>query len=155
MSRSLTIIRNIGSDHKYKSANVMSLINKVMKDGKKSIAEKIVYGALEIIEKTHSANPTEILETSLENLRPMAEVRYKKVGGATCAVPREPSERRKQFLAMFWLLKAANARSEKTMKEKLAEELMAASKNEGGAVQEKLQLHKLAESNRAYAVLNW
>lgn len=154
MSRSLTVIREIPLDCRYKSSSVTSLINKVMQDGKKSIAEKIVYGAMEILEK-EGQNALEIIETALENLRPNAEVRYKKVGGATCAVPREPSVRRKDFLAKSWLLKAAKARSEKTMKEKLAQELLAASKNEGGAVQEKLQLQKIAENNRAYAVLNW
>lgn len=151
MGRKLTHYRDIGTDHQYQSRLVQALINKVMQDGKKTTAEKIVYDAFEII----GEQALDTFNQAIENLSPEAEVRYKKVGGSTCAVPRQPNGRRAEFLAFNWLLKAVRSGQGKPVSQLLAAEITAASKNEGKAYDEKLQLHKLAESNRAYAVLNW
>lgn len=151
MSRSITVIKDIGRDYRYNSTNVQYLINKLMECGKKSIAAKIVYDAFDII----GDEALSTLEQALSNLSPEAEVRYKKVGGSTCPVPRQPNVRRRQFLAVKWLLEDARSGKGKPMHIKLAEALKGAANNQGKGVDAKNQLQKLADANRAYAGLNW
>ena len=126
-------------------------INCVMKDGKKSTAEKVVYGALEKIKTESKLNPLEVFEKALENVSPMVEVTSKRVGGANYQVPREVRPERKFMLATRWIIAAARSKKGKAMGEKLAEELLLAYKNEGGAIKKKLDMHRMAEANRAFA----
>jgi len=126
-------------------------INYVMKDGKKSTAERVVYGALSVIEKEAKQNPVEVFEKAIQNASPMLEVASKRVGGANYQVPREVRPERRFVLACRWIIGAARSGKGKPMAEKLAAEIMAASKNEGTAIKKKLDMHKMAEANRAFA----
>ncbi|HUZ92778.1 MAG TPA: 30S ribosomal protein S7 [Candidatus Paceibacterota bacterium] len=126
-------------------------INYVMQDGKKSTAEKIVYDAMERIKETTKGDPIKVFEKALENASPMLEVKSRRVGGANYQVPMEVRPERKFMLAVRWIIAAARARKGKGMAEKLAEELMLASKNEGNAIKKKLDTHRMAEANRAFA----
>ncbi|MBI1998775.1 MAG: 30S ribosomal protein S7 [Parcubacteria group bacterium] len=143
-------------DYRYNSTKVEKLINYVMEDGKKEAARKIVYAAFVILkDKTGNDNPLEVFDKALKNVSPTMEVRSRRVGGANYTVPREVRAERKLTLALRWLIEAAQARKGMPMHIKLAEELIAASKNEGPAIQKKLTMHKMAEANRAFAHFAW
>jgi small subunit ribosomal protein S7 len=126
-------------------------INYVMKDGKKSTAEKLVYSAFDKIKATTKEDPIKVFEKALENTMPLLEVASKRVGGANYQVPREVRPERRFILALRWIIGAARAKKGKGMADKLAEELIAASKNEGNAIKKKLDMHRMAEANRAFA----
>ena len=126
-------------------------INYVMKDGKKSTAEKLVYSAFDKIKETTKEEPMVVFERALENTMPLLEVASKRVGGANYQVPREVRPERRFVLALRWIIGAARAKKGKGMADKLAEEIVAASKNEGNAIKKKLDMHRMAEANRAFA----
>jgi len=126
-------------------------INYVMKDGKKSTAEKLVYGAFDKIKVITKEEPMVVFERALENTMPLLEVASKRVGGANYQVPREVRPERRFILALRWIIGAARAKKGKGMADKLAEEIIAASKNEGSAIKKKLDMHRMAEANRAFA----
>lgn len=126
-------------------------INYVMKDGKKSTAEKLVYSAFDKIKETTKEEPMVVFERALENVMPLLEVASKRVGGANYQVPREVRPERRFVLALRWIIGAARAKKGKCMADKLAEEIIAASKNEGSAIKKKLDMHRMAEANRAFA----
>jgi len=149
--------RNIvGPDMKFNSTKVEKFINSVMWDGKKSTARKVVYDAFDIIqEKTKVESPLEIFEEAIRNVGPAMEIRSRRVGGANYQVPREVRPERKQALAYRWILAAARARKGMPMANRLAEEIIAASKNEGPAIKKKEDTHKMAESNKAFAHFAW
>jgi len=151
--------REILPDPVYKSVVLAKFINQVMRSGKKSIAEKIVYGALDIIkDKLKLAQPAEVLEKferALENLRPLVEVKSRRVGGATYQVPVEVRADRSATLAMRWLIDAAKARREKSMVLRLAAEAMEAIENRGTAYKKREDTHKMAEANKAFAHFRW
>ena len=143
-------------DFRYNSTKVEKLINYVMHDGKKQVARKVVYDAFGLLkEKTGNDNPLEVFDRALKNVCPTTEVRSRRVGGANYTVPREVRAERKLTLALRWLVEAARGRKGVPMHIKLAEELVAAAKNEGPAVQKKLNMHKMAEANRAFAHFAW
>ena len=125
-------------------------INYVMKDGKKSTAEKVVYDAFEIVKKT-GENPTEVFEKALTNASPLLEVVSRRVGGANYQVPNDVRPERKFMLSVRWIISAARAKKGKPMAQKLADELLAAAKNEGAAIKKKQDMHRMAEANRAFA----
>ena len=126
-------------------------INYVMKDGKKSTAEKVVYSALDKVKEITKEEPMVVFERALENTMPLLEVASKRVGGANYQVPREVRPERRFVLALRWIIGAARAKKGKGMADKLAEEIIAASKNEGSAIKKKLDMHRMAEANRAFA----
>jgi small subunit ribosomal protein S7 len=126
-------------------------INYVMKDGKKSTAEKLVYSAFDKIKETTKEEPMVVFERALENTMPLLEVASKRVGGANYQVPREVRPERRFVLALRWIIGSARAKKGKGMADKLAEEIIAASKNEGNAIKKKLDMHRMAEANRAFA----
>jgi small subunit ribosomal protein S7 len=126
-------------------------INYVMKDGKKSTAEKLVYSAFDKIKESTKEEPMVVFERALENVMPLLEVASKRVGGANYQVPREVRPERRFVLALRWIIGAARAKKGKGMADKLAEEIVAASKNEGNAIKKKLDMHRMAEANRAFA----
>ena len=147
--------REIMPDPVYSNVLVNKLINQVMRQGKKTIARKIVYRAFDIIKEKSKKEPLEIFEKALQNASPLLEVKPKRVGGATYQVPREVKGERRITLAMRWIINAAKAKKGKPMREKLAEELMAAAKNEGAAIKKKEDTHRMAEANRAFAHFAW
>lgn len=126
-------------------------INYVMRDGKKSVAERVVYGAFDLIKKETKSDPVEIFEKAITNVSPLIEVVSKRVGGANYQVPQEVSPERKFILASRWIIKAARSVKGKPLATKLANELIAASKNEGASIKKKLDTHRMAEANRAFA----
>ncbi len=142
-------------DAVYDSVMVQRFINKMMYDGKKSVSEAIFYGALTKIEEKSGRNPLEVFSLAFKNVMPAVEVRSRRVGGATYQVPQEVRPERKVALAIRWTLNSARARNEKTMIEKLASELMDASRNTGGAVKKKEDTHRMAEANKAFAHYRW
>jgi len=127
----------------------------VMRNGKKTIAEKIIYGTFDIIKEKTKKEPLEVFETAIKNASPLLEIKPKRVGGATYQVPREVRGDRMVTLAMRWIINAARAKKGKPMKEKLAEELILAAKNEGTAIKKKEDTHRMAEANRAFAHFSW
>lgn len=146
----------VGPDGRYNSTKVGKFINYVMVGGKKSVAQDIVYGAFDIIkEKMKVEDPLEVFNQALNNAGPVTEVRSRRIGGANYQVPREVREERRFMLALRWILDAAKAKKGKAMREKLAEELMAAANNEGTAVKKKEDTHRMAESNKAFAHFAW
>lgn len=147
--------RKVMPDPIYNSEKVTKLINQVMLDGKKSIAEKIVYGAMDIIKEKTGQDPMEVFEQALKNVMPVLEVKARRVGGANYQVPVEVRPDRRQTLAIRWLVQYARARGGKGMDEKLAAELMDAANNTGGAVKKKEDTHKMAEANKAFAHYRW
>lgn len=147
--------REVPPDPVYDSTLVTKLINKVMKDGKKSIAEKICYGAFDIIRERTGKDPLEVLEQAMQNVMPVLEVKARRVGGANYQVPVEVRPDRRQTLAIRWLVQYARERTGKSMREKLAEEIMDAANNTGGAVKKKEDTHKMAEANKAFAHYRW
>ena len=147
--------REVIADPLYNSVVVTKLINGVMYDGKKGVAQKIVYSAFEMVgEKTGKA-PLEVFQTALENVMPVLEVKARRMGGATYQVPIEVRPERRQTLGIRWLISYARSRSEKTMAEKLAHEITDAANNTGNAVKRREDMHKMAEANRAFAHYRW
>src|SRR5258708_38349041 len=156
MRRKVKNRNKVGPDVTYQSEKVSKFINYVMERGKKNAARKIVYGALsEIKSKTKTDNPIEIFDTALRNAAPQMEVRSRRVGGANYQVPREVRPERRQQLSMRWIIQAAKSKKGQPMHQKLAEELIAASKNEGEAVKKRENTHKMAEANKAFAHFTW
>ncbi|MDD5750581.1 MAG: 30S ribosomal protein S7 [Candidatus Pacebacteria bacterium] len=142
---------NLEPDPIYDNITVAKLINQIMKEGKKNTARKIVYGALDIIKEKGNEEPITVLEKAVFETAPEVEVRAKRVGGATYQVPMEVPQKRALSLSMRWIITAARAKKGKPMHAKLADELMAASKGEGEAIKKKINVHKMAEANRAFA----
>jgi small subunit ribosomal protein S7 len=148
--------RDILPDPKYHSEMITRFINMVMVSGKKSVAEKIVYGAMATItDKNKSANAVELVEKALENVSPMVEVKSRRVGGATYQVPVEVRPKRRQTLAMRWIIEAARKRGEKSMPRRLAGELLDAVEQRGTAVKKREDTHRMAEANKAFAHYRW
>jgi len=147
--------RKILPDPVYRSEVVTKFINGLMRRGKRSLAEKIFYSTMDIIEQRTGTKGIEIFEKALENVKPVLEVRSRRVGGATYQVPVEIRPDRRQALAFRWIIVYAKARPEKTMAERLASELIAASKNEGASIKKKEDTHKMAEANKAFAHFRW
>ncbi|HPC04003.1 MAG TPA: 30S ribosomal protein S7 [Syntrophales bacterium] len=143
--------REILPDPKYNSVQVARFINSLLRKGKKSIAEGIMYGAFDLIEQKTKENPVEVFEKAFDNVKPIIEVKSRRVGGATYQVPTEVPARRRNSLAIRWLINSAKGRSEKTMLEKLAGEFVDAANNRGAAVKKKEDTHKMAEANKAFA----
>jgi len=147
--------REIIPDPKYGDIVVTKFMNSVMYDGKKSVAESIVYGAFDIIESRAKTNPLEVFKQALENVAPAIEVRSRRVGGATYQVPVEVRAERRQALAIRWLIQAARNRSDKTMVDRLSAELLDASNSRGSAVKKREDTHRMAEANRAFSHYRW
>ena len=147
--------REIIPDPKYKNEVVTKFMNSVMHDGKKSVAEAIVYGAMGLIETKTKQDPLGVFRQALDNVMPQIEVRSRRVGGATYQVPVEVRPDRRQALAIRWLLTAARGRNEKTMTEKLSGELLDAANNRGNAVKKREATHRMAEANRAFSHYRW
>ncbi|MDD5433344.1 MAG: 30S ribosomal protein S7 [Candidatus Pacebacteria bacterium] len=145
--------REIFPDSVHDSVIVSKFINTIMERGKKSVARKIVYGAFDIIKEQTKQEPMDILERALEEAAPKVEVRPQRVGGATYQVPREVKDKRALSLAMRWLIDSAQKKKGKTMAVRLADEIIQASKAEGEAVKKKINVHKMAEANKAFAYL--
>ncbi|MFM8527374.1 MAG: 30S ribosomal protein S7 [bacterium] len=148
-------IRTIDPDSVHGSRLVQQLINKVMRHGKKGIAEKIVYDALAIVGERTGEDPVETLEASIKELTPVLEVRSRRVGGATYQVPVEVPARRAKTLAVRWLIEFAENRNEKAMSERLANEIMDATKQQGGAWKRKDDIYRMAQANKAFAHYRW
>ena len=147
--------REILPDPMYNSVLVTKLINSIMLDGKKGVAQKVVYGAFDIISEKTGKNPLEVFVAALDNIMPSLEVKARRVGGATYQVPIEVRPNRRQTLGLRWLTNYSRARSEKTMRERLAGEIMDAANNTGSAVKKREDTHKMAESNKAFAHFRW
>jgi small subunit ribosomal protein S7 len=147
--------REIQPDPKFGNAVVTKFMNSVMYEGKKSVAETIVYGALEIIEGKTKSNPVQVFQQALDNVMPSLEVRSRRVGGATYQVPVEVRTDRRQALGIRWIITAARERNEKTMTERLSAELLDASNNRGNAVKKREDTHRMAEANRAFSHYRW
>src|SRR5512136_1312634 len=147
--------RIILPDPKYNDRVVAKLVNIMMQDGKKSTAERTLYNALDLVAKRASEEAVKVLKKSLDNIKPMLEVKSRRVGGSTYQVPVEVRAERRTSLAMRWLIKYANDRSEKTLTDKLAGEILDAFNNRGSAVKKREDTHKMAEANRAFAHYRW
>ena len=147
--------REIIPDPKFGSVVVSKFMNSVMYEGKKSVAESIVYGAFDIIENKTKQNPIGVFEQALDNVMPSIEVRSRRVGGATYQVPVEVRTSRRQALGIRWIISAARERNEKTMTERLSAELLDASNNRGNAVKKREDTHRMAEANRAFSHYRW
>ena len=147
--------REIQPDPKFGNLVVSKFMNSIMYQGKKSVAETIVYGALEIIEGKSKSNPVQVFQQALDNVMPSIEVRSRRVGGATYQVPVEVRNDRRQALGIRWLIVAARERNEKTMTERLSAELLDASNSRGNAVKKREDTHRMAEANRAFAHYRW
>jgi len=147
--------RQVLPDPKYKDVVVTKMINGLTRDGKKSVAEKAFYVALETIEKKTGSSPLEVFHQALSNVRPVVEVRSRRVGGATYQVPTEVRSARAHSLAIRWLINAANSRSEKRIADRLANEFLDALNNRGLAVKKREDTHRMAEANKAFAHFKW
>ena len=147
--------REVLPDPMYNSVMVTRLVNSIMLDGKKGVAQKVVYGAFDIIKEKTGKEPLEVYTSALENIMPTLEVKARRVGGATYQVPIEVRAERRQTLGLRWLTNYARARNEKTMRERLAGEIMDASNSLGAAVKKREDTHKMADSNRAFAHYRW
>jgi small subunit ribosomal protein S7 len=147
--------RTVLPDPKYNSILVTKFINGLMRRGKRSVAEMIFYDAIDHVTKKTSGNGLQLFEKAMQNVKPMLEVRSRRVGGATYQVPVEIRHDRQQALAIRWLINYSKGRNEKTMSEKLASEIVAASKNEGNSVKKREDTHKMAEANKAFAHFKW
>ncbi len=153
--RTRVVRRVIQPDAKYGNQLLGVFINKVMRDGRKSVAEQIVYGALEKIEEQERRNPVELFEQAVQNATPVVEVKPRRVGGATYQVPVDIRAERRLALALRWLLRSARARKGRTMAERLAAELIEAANNQGATIKQKADTHRMAEANRAFAHYRW
>ncbi len=147
--------REVAPDPIYNDKVVTKLINKVMKDGKKGIAQKIVYGAFDIIREKTGEDPLEVFYKALNNVMPVLEVKARRIGGANYQVPVEVRPERRETLGIRWIVTYARLRGEKTMKERLAKEIMDAANNTGASVKKKEDTHKMAEANKAFAHYRW
>ncbi|MBE0434849.1 MAG: 30S ribosomal protein S7 [Methylomicrobium sp.] len=147
--------RDIIPDPRFGSTMLTKFMNMIMTSGKKSVAEKIVYGALDVIESKGHAEPLEVLTRALENVQPRVEVKSRRVGGATYQVPVEVRPSRRAALAMRWLIDAARKRNEKTMPSKLAGELLDAFESRGAAAKKREETHRMAEANKAFSHYRW
>ncbi len=147
--------REILPDPKFKDLVLSKFMNNLMLDGKKSVSEKIVYGAFDEIENKMKRPPLEVFHEALDNIKPAVEVRSRRVGGATYQVPVEVRPQRREALAIRWLIKASRDRNEKTMKDRLALELIDAVNTRGSAVKKKEDTHKMAEANKAFSHYRW
>lgn len=147
--------KEILPDPSYNNVVVAKFINHVMRRGKKTIARKIVYRAFNIIKEKNQKDPLEVFDSALRNVKPLLEVRPKRVGGATYQVPRPVAVERSTTLAIRWILNAARSKKGKPMEEKLAEELILAASNSGSAIKKKEDTHRMAEANRAFAHFAW
>jgi small subunit ribosomal protein S7 len=156
MRRPTASQRQLKPDPRYNSLLLSKFINCLMWSGKKSVVQRSVYDALEVIrERVKDAAPLEVFQTAVENVKPRVEVRSRRVGGATYQVPVEVSARRQQALSFRWLIRAARARRGRPMSQRLAEELLAAYRKEGAAVQMRENIHRMAEANKAFAHFAW
>ncbi|MBU1292001.1 30S ribosomal protein S7 [Patescibacteria group bacterium] len=156
MRRKRNVKRDIEPDFRYNNTLVAKFTNHLMKEGKKSVAQKVLYGAFDYIEKNNKGKDAlEVFDLAIKNTSPLVEVRSRRIGGARYQVPREVRGERKIALAMRWILKAARGRTGKPMYLRLAEELLNASKNEGEAVKKKQEVHKIADANKAFAHFGW
>jgi len=153
--RRAAIKREVLPDHKFIDLVITRFMNRIMKDGKKSVSEKIVYGALNIVFEKTKKEPLEFFHNALNNVKPNLEVKSRRVGGATYQVPMEVRPRRAQTLAMKWIIDSALKRNEKTMREKIASEIIEAHNNKGNAVKKREETHKMAEANRAFSHFRW
>ncbi|MCF6338562.1 MAG: 30S ribosomal protein S7 [Gammaproteobacteria bacterium] len=147
--------RTILPDPKYKDLMLAKFINILMMDGKKAVAERVVYGALDQVVEKSKGEAVEVLSKALENVRPMVEVKSRRVGGATYQVPVEVRADRRMALAMRWLVEAARKRSEKSMDRRLAGEIMDAMESRGSAVKKREDVHRMAEANKAFSHYRW
>lgn len=147
--------REVEPDPVYDSVLINRIINKIMIDGKKSLAESIVYEALDMIRDNVGEDPIDVTNQALENVMPALEVKSRRVGGSNYQVPVEVDDDRKRSLALRWLTQAAKARGEQSMTERLANEIMDAYNNTGGAISKKEEVHRMAEANRAFAHYRW
>ena len=147
--------RDVLPDPVYNSKVITKLVNQVMLDGKKGTAQKIVYGAFDIEKKKMNLEPIDVFTQALENIKPVLEVKARRVGGSTYQVPIEIRPDRRQTLAIRWMVAFARKRSEKTMAERMAGEIMDAYNNAGSAIRRKEEMHKMAEANRAFAHYRW
>ena len=143
--------REILPDVRYNNVEVQNFINRVIRNGKKSVATRLVYDALEMIEERSKRNPVEIFESAIRNVSPVVEVKPRRVGGATYQIPMEVPTYRRFALASRWILQAAKSRSGRNFSEKLAGELMDAANNAGAAIRKREEVHKMAEANRAFS----
>jgi len=142
-------------DYKYDDLIVAKFINQVMKKGKKTVAERIVYGSFDLIKRKTKQDPIEVFEKAINNASPLIEVKSKRVGGATYQVPVPVDKERRLTLALRWIIQAAISKKGKPMKEKLATEIMSAAENSGSVIKKKENVHKMAEANRAFAHFSW
>ena len=142
-------------DPVYSSPVVTQLVNRVLQDGKKTVAQRIVYDALDGVREKTQSDPSAVLKRALENVRPSLEVRSRRVGGATYQVPVEVRASRRMALAMRWLIESARKRGENSMPRKLAGELIDAAENRGGAIKKREETHRMAEANKAFAHFRW
>ncbi len=147
--------RQILPDPKYNSRLLAKFINNVMKQGKKSVAESLIYDAMNLIEQRSKQEPLEVFNKAMDNVRPVIEVKSRRVGGATYQVPVEVRHERRDALAMRWIINYSRGRSEKTMIQKLAGELQDAAQNRGGSVKKREDTHRMAEANKAFAHYRW
>ena len=147
--------REVLPDPLYNSILVTKLVNSIMLDGKKGVAQKVVYGAFDIIKEKTGNDPLDVFNAAMENIMPSLETKSRRVGGSTYQVPMEVRPARRQTLGLRWLTTFSRKRSEKTMKERLAAELMDAANNTGSAVKKREDVHKMAESNKAFAHYRW
>ena len=147
--------REVLPDPNYNSVLVTKLINSIMLDGKKGVAQKVVYGAFEIVENKTGKNGLEVFQQAMENIMPAVELKARRVGGATYQVPMEVNSRRATTLAIRWMVDFSRKRKENTMKERLAGEIMDAAENTGASIKKREDLYKMAESNRAFSHYRW
>ncbi len=147
--------REIPPDVRYNSVLLAMFVNRLMKKGKRSTAYRIMYGAMDMIGERSNKEPLEMFELAMENVKPVIEVKPRRVGGATYQIPAEVTPDRRVSLAMRWLLAAARSRNGRTMAEKLASELLDAANNQGAAIKKREDTHRMAEANRAFASFRW
>jgi small subunit ribosomal protein S7 len=155
MRRNRATTRIVAPDAQYRSRLVQQVINKVMLDGKKSTAERIVYDALAVVAERSGRNPTDVLDEAINELTPVLEVRSRRVGGATYQVPVEVPQRRARTLAVRWLIDFARSRNEKSMSDRLAREITDAASQQGGAYKRKDDIYRMAQANKAFAHYRW
>ena len=155
MRRRRAEVRVVPPDPVYGEVLVTKMVNKIMWDGKKSIAQKIVYGTIDILGQKTGKNGIDVFKQAVENVKPLVEVRPRRVGGATYQVPVEVKEPRKTTLAIRWIVDIARSKKGKPLQEKLAEELLNAYNNTGAAIKKREDVHKMAEANRAFAHFRW
>ncbi|HHU92598.1 MAG TPA: 30S ribosomal protein S7 [Halanaerobiaceae bacterium] len=155
MRKNRAVVRKIEPDPIYNEVVVTRMINKIMLDGKKSLAERIFYDSMDLIKEKTGEESIEVLKRALDNVMPVLEVKSRRVGGSNYQVPVEVNERRRMSLAIRWIVDAARKRGERTMTERYANEIIDAANNTGGAVRKKEEVHRMAEANRAFAHYRW